>query len=375
MFERRFPMADSVFVSYSRKDQEFVRRLAEDLNKCVDGGVWFDQSDIQAGDRWRDRITNGVRDAQVVVLVLSPDSAVSKYVLMELNLALEAGKKVIPILYRPVKLTGELDEFVRETQFIDLQRGSYADNFQVLVDALVSSGAARAEGERLFLRRAVKTDWGAVFRKIPGWAFAWSIGWAVFWFLIALLTIFGDDPLPPATVLVFSSAGALGGGLGGLLAGLFSMFALRRNAPSIAWRHMSPSIRIWIMSGPLGLVLSVAVTYVLVMIGAVTFPTLEPDCSTGGLGDCVGQIIGSALGSMVAMLFMILLIILGFVLLAWFLTGMFAGWLAIRHIRRLEPGITRKQSGWVMFGWGLGGLAGTLLTLMFAAGIYDALGL
>jgi hypothetical protein len=34
-----------------------------------------------------------------------------------------------------------------------------------------------------------------------------------------------------------------------------------------------------------------------------------------------------------------------FVIVAWFLTGMFAGWQVVRHIRRLEPGITNKQ-GW-----------------------------
>ena len=37
-------MSDDIFISYSRKDQEFVTRLASDLNAKVTG-VWFDQSD------------------------------------------------------------------------------------------------------------------------------------------------------------------------------------------------------------------------------------------------------------------------------------------------------------------------------------------
>jgi len=366
-------MTNNVFISYSRKDQEYVRKLAEDLDQRLDGGVWFDQSDIQAGDKWRERLVNGIREAHVVVLVLSPDAAVSKYVLMELNVALETGKKVIPILYRPVKLQGELDEFVRETQFIDLQRGSYADNFQLLVDALVFSGVARADEKRPFLRRPVKTDWGTVLKRIPGWGFAWSIGWAIFWFVLYLLMLLvnTNEPAPFILGLLFSFGGLIGGGLGGLVAGLVTMLSLRRNAPSIAWRHMSPSIRIWMISGPLGAILSVLVALALPL--AVDAP--DPDCSSLNFGQCLGAGIGSAIGEAIGTIILLIFVILLFLLAAWFFTGVFAGWFAVRHIRRLEPGITRGQSGWVMFGWGLGGLVGTILSLTVAAILSNALGL
>ncbi len=362
-------MADSVFISYSRRDQEYVRKLAEDLNRRVEGGVWFDQSDIQAGDRWRDRIVNGVRDAKVVVLVLSPDSAASQYVQMELNLALESGKKVIPILYRPAKLTGALDEFVRETQFIDLQRGSYTENFQILVDALIANGVARAEGERPFLRGPLKTDWGAVFGKIPGWAFAWSLGWVVFWLIVVLLLFvlllarneMGSDDLAAFGVILIGAG--IGGFLAGLLAGFITMMALRPYAPTISWKHMSPTIRIWAISGPLGMLLSGVITSLMVAAGALSVQSAEPDCS-GSLGNCIGQIFGNALGEAIGLVILILFVFLLFVLAAWFVTGLFAGWLAVRHIRRLEPGITRGQTRWVVFGWGLGGLTGTILTLL-----------
>ena len=135
-------MSDDVFISYSRKDQEFVTKLASDLNEKV-AGVWFDQSDIQAGQKWRDQIAEGIRNCKAFILVLSPDSAASQYVQMEINLALEANKQIIPVVYRVVKLTGALDELVHETQSINLQRGSYADNFDKLVGGLVAAGAAQ----------------------------------------------------------------------------------------------------------------------------------------------------------------------------------------------------------------------------------------
>jgi hypothetical protein len=46
-------MADGIFISHSRKDQECVRKLAEDLNQRVEDGVWFDQSDMHTIDHGR----------------------------------------------------------------------------------------------------------------------------------------------------------------------------------------------------------------------------------------------------------------------------------------------------------------------------------
>ena len=54
-------MAKEIFISYSRRDQESVTRLASDLDAQV-AGVWFDQSTIQIGKKWHDEIMEGIRD-------------------------------------------------------------------------------------------------------------------------------------------------------------------------------------------------------------------------------------------------------------------------------------------------------------------------
>jgi hypothetical protein len=64
-----------------------------------------------------------------------------------------------------------------------------------------------------------------------------------------------------------------------------------------------------------------------------------------------------------------------FVILAWFLTGMFAGWLAVRHIRRLEPGITSRQASGVSAGWGCGAIVAALVTITLIVLISSMLGL
>ena len=118
-------MTKDIFISYSRRDQEFVRRLAGDLNAQV-AGVWFDQSTIQLGQKWHDEIMDGIRECKAFILVLSPDAAESKYVREEVNKALELGKTIFPILYRPGKWTGEFDSLVKEVQTLDLPQASSA---------------------------------------------------------------------------------------------------------------------------------------------------------------------------------------------------------------------------------------------------------
>lgn len=369
-------MTKDIFISYSRRDTEFVTRLASDLNAQVTG-VWFDQSTIQLGQKWHDEIMDGIRECKAFILVLSPDSVESKYVREEVNKALELGKTIFPVIYRPATWTGEFKTLVSEVQTLDLRSGSYTDSFHKLVDGLIEAGAAKATGERPFLRQPAKVGMSIVLSKVPGWAFAWSLGWVVFWIVgfILLLLVSGfqgnsvDNAFPTLIILLIS--GGIGGFAGGLIAGLFSMLALRPNAPSISWKHMSPAIRIWGISGPLGMIVSGLVTALMVTIGMITFPTLVQDCN--GFNDCVGAFFVNIFGGLVVMLF---LIAGAFILLAittWFLTGMFAGGQAVRHIRRLEPGITKGQSRSVTIGWGCGAIVAAVVMILVLGMLSSAL--
>jgi hypothetical protein len=374
-------MDNDIFISYSRRDQEFVTRLASDLDQQV-AGAWFDQSDIQVGQQWHDEIMDGIRECKAFILVLSPDAAESRYVREELNKALELGKPIIPILYRPAKWSGEFETLVKEIQTLDLRSGSYAENFQKLVDGLVALGVAKIAGyEKPFMRQPVKVSLSAVLRKVPGWAFAWGIGWAVFWLIVIFFLIFllitqdnlgSEDPLNFLVILV---SGGLGGFIGGLLAGLFTMLSLRPNAPSITWKHMSPTIRVWGISGPLGMIVSGAVTAIMVAVGAISMGSTEPNCEGLNFGQCLGSIFGNAIGQFIALVIVVLLVFLLLLGIVWFLTGMFAGWQVVRHIRKLEPGITGRQGWGVSVGWGCGAIVAAIVVLLSIGIISSALGL
>ncbi|HAV77302.1 MAG TPA: hypothetical protein DCX53_08110 [Anaerolineae bacterium] len=369
-------MTKDIFISYSRRDQEFVTRLASDLNAKV-AGVWFDQSTIQLGQKWHDEIMDGIRECKAFILVISPDSMESKYVNEEVNKALELGKIIFPVIYRPAKWTGQFETLIKKVQTLDLRSGSYTDSFHKLVDGLIEAGAGKATGERPFLRQEIKPSLSDVLSKVPGWAFAWGLGWSVFWLIVLIFLIIlaanqdglnGEDTLGFILLLI---SGGIGGFAGGLVAGLITMLALRPNAPSISWMHMSPTIRIWGISGPLGMIVSGLVTALMVAVGAITVESANPDCSGVGFGECIGQVFGAALGEAIGIIIITLFVFILFAVAAWFITGTFAGWLAIRHIRRLEPGITSGQSRSVSLGWGCGAIVAALV-MIFVVGILSS---
>lgn len=69
----------SVFLSHSSKDKPFVRDLADFLGDGGEIEVWLDEREIGYGENIAGKIQEGL-DADVVLLILSPDSVESKWV-------------------------------------------------------------------------------------------------------------------------------------------------------------------------------------------------------------------------------------------------------------------------------------------------------
>ena len=87
-------MAD-IFVSYTRADQEIVRRIVA-LLEAEGWSVWWDTR-IDAGDRWDEVIEREVTAACCVVVVWTPLSVNRRWVLTEAHHGLDRGI-LVPIL-------------------------------------------------------------------------------------------------------------------------------------------------------------------------------------------------------------------------------------------------------------------------------------
>ena len=95
------------FVSYARKDTEFVLTLAKSL-RAAGANLWVDQLDIRKGDNWVRAAQQALDACEGMLLILSPEAVDSDKVMEEWNYALEEKKRVVPLIFRECKIPARL---------------------------------------------------------------------------------------------------------------------------------------------------------------------------------------------------------------------------------------------------------------------------
>lgn len=110
-------MGTHLFISYSRKDQDYVRKLAEHLREQR-FEVWIDDR-IDYGDRWWRTIVQAIRECAAFLLVMSPDSEESDWVEKEILLATNEKKPIVPLLLR-----GKVNPLCINRQPVDVTGGA-----------------------------------------------------------------------------------------------------------------------------------------------------------------------------------------------------------------------------------------------------------
>jgi WD40 repeat protein len=91
-----------VFISYSRKDIEFAKKLTGELQKSG-LNVWVDWEDIPPTVDWWQQIEKGIEEADAILFLLSPNSIASKTCGLELDHTTKNNKRLIPLLVHDIK--------------------------------------------------------------------------------------------------------------------------------------------------------------------------------------------------------------------------------------------------------------------------------
>lgn len=107
------------FISYSRRDEPFVRALVDALSQRG-RDAWVDWDDIAPTAEWMREIQVGIDAAPALVFVISPDSLNSAVCAQEIDYAVAQHKRLIPVLCRSVD-AANLPEPVRKLNWIALQ--------------------------------------------------------------------------------------------------------------------------------------------------------------------------------------------------------------------------------------------------------------
>jgi hypothetical protein len=130
-------MADvpiSIFISYARSDSTFVDRLESDL-RSYGFDTWVDRQRLEGGVEWARVIEQEILRREAFIVVLSPDSIISNWVLREIAVATSAARRIIPIIARPVS---HVPIEIIGIQNVDFS-ASYTDGLQQLRNALLKT--------------------------------------------------------------------------------------------------------------------------------------------------------------------------------------------------------------------------------------------
>jgi hypothetical protein len=136
-------MTMKLFISYSSRDREKVKALAEDLKKIVKvisrnegGDVWFDQ-ELIGGHDWWENILSKIRACDVFFFVITQDSLRSDPCRLEYTYAHSLHKPILPVLLGDGVNVTLLPEALQRLQFVDY-RNRGVETYQSLSEAMAS---------------------------------------------------------------------------------------------------------------------------------------------------------------------------------------------------------------------------------------------
>lgn len=133
------------FISYSRINQQFAIRLACEL-KSAGYSVWMDQFDIPAGARWDEEIEKALRECQIFMFIMTPDSVTSENAKDEVGYAIDHGKRILPVLLEECEVPLRL----RRLQHVDFTHKTFnegIDSAKRLLSELINELEGDATNE------------------------------------------------------------------------------------------------------------------------------------------------------------------------------------------------------------------------------------
>lgn len=121
-----------IFISYAHSDRDFATRLVEDLSD-YDLKIWQDIRNIPSGANWDLEVQKGLDTSDVMLVLLSPASAVSQNVADEWSYYIDKNKLILPVLIELCEVPFRLSRRQRVDLTLDYKLG-----FQQLIKALGS---------------------------------------------------------------------------------------------------------------------------------------------------------------------------------------------------------------------------------------------
>jgi hypothetical protein len=139
--------AAPVFISHADEDHATARQVCDFL-EANSIPCWMAPRDIPPGKTWASAIVDAIESCRLLVLLVSGHSVLSRQVAREVQLADAAGVNVLAVRLQPVELTGDLEYFLSNTQWLEASSGPPENYLRSLVESirsLLDSGRAKSQ--------------------------------------------------------------------------------------------------------------------------------------------------------------------------------------------------------------------------------------
>lgn len=135
-----------IFISYSRTDQIYARRLKDYLQN-QGFQVWMDDR-INYGDAWFREISQAIRACGAFIVIMTPAADASEWVHKEILIAIKHEKQLKRGLIFPLLLAGEEFDILIDRHFFDVRDGnlppqSYLETLEAVAPKDTIPAAAR----------------------------------------------------------------------------------------------------------------------------------------------------------------------------------------------------------------------------------------
>jgi hypothetical protein len=110
----------SIFISYNRMSEAVAKNLINDI-KLLGHDVWFDQ-ELSGGQAWWDQILLKIRECDLFVFILNPESLNSTPCKLEFSYADSLGKSILPVIVSGEISPALLPPALSQIQFVDYKK-------------------------------------------------------------------------------------------------------------------------------------------------------------------------------------------------------------------------------------------------------------
>jgi len=124
-----------LFISYSRKDRDFVRQLHRALSQ-QNLNVWVDWEDIPPTADWLNEIYRAIEAADTFLFVLSPDSVTSDVCGKEVEYAVSHQKRLVPVVRRDVEPKSAHPALASHNWLFMRETDDFNNTFRMLIEAI-----------------------------------------------------------------------------------------------------------------------------------------------------------------------------------------------------------------------------------------------